>query len=180
MSLARLIYARAKVSAEHKKASSLIGFTKGKQPSFADENDGMPYLTIEAIENGTNPAFSSDGISCEENDVLMVMDGAASGHCYFGYKGFVGSTMAKITCKEIDPAVLYFSLEEHEKDIQKNTTGSAIPHTDKRYVGDLLVPLVHDENTLACLHDLLGIVIATRKVNKELRKQKALLMEKYF
>lgn len=53
MSLARLIYARAKVSAEHKKASSLISFTKGKQPSFADENDGMPYLTIGAIENGT-------------------------------------------------------------------------------------------------------------------------------
>ncbi len=180
MSLARLIYARAKASAERTKASSLISFAKGKQPSFVDQNDGIPYLTIEAIENGTNPFFSSDGVSCEENDVLMVMDGAASGHCYFGNKGFVGSTMAKITCKKIDPAVVYFALEEHEKDIQKNTTGSAIPHTDKRYVGDLLVPLIRDENTLASIHDLLGIVIAARKVDKELRNQKALLLGKYF
>ena len=88
--------------------------------------------------------------------------------------------MAKITCKKIDPSVVYFALEEHEKDIQKNTTGSAIPHTDKRYVGDLLVPLIRDENTLASIHDLLGIVIAARKVDKELRNQKALLLDKYF
>ena len=83
MSLAKLIYARAKASAERMKASSLISFVKGKQPSFAGENNGMPYLTIEAIENGTNSSFSSDGVRCGENDVLMVMDGAASGNCYF-------------------------------------------------------------------------------------------------
>jgi restriction endonuclease S subunit len=88
--------------------------------------------------------------------------------------------LSKIECKGIDSSVAFLALEEHEKDIQKNTTGSAIPHTDKRYVSDIEIPLIKDEFTVNRLRNLLTLLVSTRKEIRTLREEKEILMRKFF
>ena len=178
MALARLIYKQSKEVSTRVKASTIISFIKGKQPHFTD--NGLTYLTIDTLEGNGEMTFSDSGVKCTEKDILMVMDGAASGRCYFGHSGYVGSTLAKIECNGTDPSIVYLALEEHENDIQKNTTGSAIPHTDKRYVGELLIPQISNQKTIFKISSLMRSVIALRKGIVKLRQQKSVLMNKYF
>jgi len=180
MDFSRLIYSQAKAISPMKSAGEFISFTKGKQADFVNQPTGEPYLTIDVLEGSQEVSYSASGVECGEGDILMVMDGAASGRCYFGYKGFVGSTLSKIECKGIDSSVAFLALEEHEKDIQKNTTGSAIPHTDKRYVSDIEIPLIKDEFTVNRLRNLLTLLVSTRKEIRTLREEKEILMRKFF
>ena len=179
MDFSRLIYSQAKAISPMKTAGEFISFTKGKQAVFVNQPTGEPYLTIDVLEGSQEVNYSTSGVESGEGDILMVMDGAASGRCYFGYKGFVGSTLSKIECKGIDSSVAFLALEEHEKDIQKNTTGSAIPHTDKRYVNDIEIPVIKDEFTVNRLRNLLALVASIRKEIRTLRQEKEILMRKF-
>ena len=48
-------------------------------------------------------------------DILMVMDGASSGKLFYGKKGLVGSTLAKIDVKEDYIELVYQFLKINEK-----------------------------------------------------------------
>jgi len=79
----------------------------------------------------------------DEEDILMVMDGASSGKIFMGKKGIVSSTIAKLNIinPNIEKDLLYFYLLYFEDKIRTYTTGSAIPHVDKNYVYNLKIAL---------------------------------------
>ena len=120
-------------------------FIKGRKPTEISEqykSDFEDYLTIEVLSNQNQTyAFDEKGIKAEEMDILMVMDGASSGKLFYGKKGLVGSTLAKIDVKENYIELVYQFLKINEKYITENTTGSAIPHTDKGLVLSLRLPI---------------------------------------
>lgn len=118
-----------------------INFIKGRKPKETSEKhvEGfLPQILIETLDSGKYIyADPENMIVCNENDLVMVMDGASSGRTEFGIKGIVGSTLAII--KRINFDFQYFLhqfLKLKEEDIKANPTGSSIPHADKHKIND--------------------------------------------
>lgn len=106
-------------------------FCKGKKPKDGSVKkiDGyLPQIFIEALD-GENFSFANpiNLVTCNENDIIMVMDGASSGRVEIGFNGIIGSTLAKIICKNenINQFYLYFVLLNRQQKIRENTTDSA-------------------------------------------------------
>lgn len=125
------------------KFGNLVQFMKGKKPNDAVENfiEGLvPQILIETFDTGKT--FFSDPtemVIADKKDILMVMDGASSGRVEIGISGIVGSTIGLFRpTKNFDyPLFLFYFLKTNEDFIKDNTTGSAIPHTDRALVLDL-------------------------------------------
>lgn len=121
-------------------------FIKGKKPKniLDDYENGLKlYLTIDVLKSNVQLFAEEKGaILANKKDLLMVMDGASSGNIYFGKKGIVGSTIAKIESNEKYREIIFNFIRFYEKEIKKNNTGSAIPHVDKGFVleMELLIP----------------------------------------
>ena len=62
----------------------------------------------------------------------------------------------------------------------ENTTGSAIPHADKGYIGELEIPMIKDQKVISELSNDLKVIQNLRKSNLMLAKIKKTLLEKYF
>ena len=120
-------------------------FIKGKKPkktSDYPQSNFLDYLTIDVLSNQSQTyAYDDKGILANEYDILMVMDGASSGKLFYGKSGLVGSTLAKLNVEEKYLEIVYQFLKQSEKFISDNTTGSAIPHTDKGLVLSLKCPI---------------------------------------
>ena len=130
---------------EYLELNEICKFIKGRKPKEISDNyqsNFSNYLTIEALTNQNQTyAYDEKGVEANEYDILMVMDGASSGKMFYGKKGLVGSTLAKIDVKEGYQEIIFQFLKFNEKYISDNTTGSAIPHTDKGLILNLKCPL---------------------------------------
>ena len=128
----------------------LFKFIKGKKPNLIEINEfenSKKYLTIDVLNRNSILFCSSEKmIEANDNDVLMVMDGASSGAVYFGQKGIVASTLAKLDLinKKISNQFLFYLINFFESDIKAHTTGSAIPHTDKEFAYRIKIALPKD------------------------------------
>lgn len=125
------------------KFGNLTQFIKGRKPSNALEMyiDGLvPQILIETFDTGrTLYSDPTDMVIADKKDILMVMDGASSGRVEIGNSGIVGSTIGLFRPNKSFnyPLFLYYFLKFYEDLIRDNTTGSAIPHTDKALVLNL-------------------------------------------
>jgi len=123
-----------------KELGDIFKFIKGKKPkniSETLEKTQQQYLTIKSYTGSENLyADIEKVVLIKENETVMVMDGASSGKIFFGKKGIVASTIAKINKidERIDENLLFYILKYNENEIKKHLTGSAIPHTDKEFV----------------------------------------------
>lgn len=158
-----------------------IKFIKGKQASFDScESDPKPYLTIDALCSGDISQTATSGIKCSKNDLLMVMDGASSGKIFLGNEGYVGSTLSKIICSKIDSSILYFGLKKFQNELMNHTTGSAIPHADKQYVGELPIADVNSQAQLTSFKLIVSLLSDCQKRIVFLKQLKKSLLMKYF
>ncbi len=127
----------------------LFVVNKGKKPPelFDEPSDGsIPFIKIEGIRNAGNNQYCQAApglVTCSENDVLIVWDGAYSGLVGFGLQGAIGSTIARLRPKSekvFGPYAGRFFQSKFEE-IQKNATGAAIPHVNGGYLRRLEIPL---------------------------------------
>ena len=127
--------------------SEVIKFAKGKKPidmvNYKKESYEK-YLTIACLNGQELNYANTTKMIMSNNDLLMVMDGASSGDVYYGGYGIVGSTLARIDCfnNQYISEFIYFVLKFYKELIQSKNTGSAIPHTDKIFVGSLEIPKI--------------------------------------
>lgn len=131
--------------------SNVIKFVKGKKPLdiTTDEKDGYDkYLTIACLNGQELNYADTTKMVLSNNDLLMVMDGASSGDVYYGGQGIVGSTLSRVDCIDNNyiPEFIYFVMKYYKDLIQSKNTGSAIPHTDKVFVGTLEIPKLLKEH----------------------------------
>ncbi len=142
----------------------LIDFKKGKKPKKISEKPfefSLPYLTIDVLNrNSIQYASQENTVQVSKKDILMVMDGASSGTLYFGMKGILGSTLAKIEINDTFPYqdFLYFLLKHYEKEFKSNLTGSAVPHTDKDFVKGLKFAVPVNDNLLKKADGLFSLI----------------------
>jgi type I restriction enzyme S subunit len=119
------------------KLGDILAFVKGKKPSMVTDSYEEGYkiqILIETLNGGISSyANPNNMILTNKYDLIMVMDGASSGRVEMGHEGVLGSTLSKVELKQtqIDVFYLYYLLKRMEKDINKNTTGTSIPHVDK-------------------------------------------------
>ena len=126
---------------------NVIKFIKGKKPnniSSIRQEGYEKYLTIACLNAQELNYADTTKMVKSNNDLLMVMDGASSGEVYYGGKGIVGSTLARVECvnNHYISEFIYFAMRYYRTLIQSKNTGSAIPHTDKVFVGTLEIPML--------------------------------------
>ena len=126
---------------------NVIKFVKGKKPKDISEvkhKNYEKYLTIACLNSQELNYANTTKMVMANNNLLMVMDGASSGDVYYGGKGIVGSTLARIDCidNNYSSEFIYFVMKYYKELIQSKNTGSAIPHTDKVFVSSLEIPKI--------------------------------------
>ena len=134
---------------EIKPLGDLISFVKGKKPKAVSPNQEenmLPHILTSSLEGKYNEFCESNKlITVEYQNTIMLMDGSNSGRIAIGHNGVIGSTLAKINLDNNKLwAVIYQFLKHKEADIQANTTGTTIPHTDKNRVNNYLMTIPND------------------------------------
>ena len=134
---------------EIKPLGDLISFVKGKKPKAVSPNQEenmLPHILTSSLEGKYNEFCESNKlITVEYQNTIMLMDGSNSGRIAIGHNGVIGPTLAKINLDNNKLwAVIYQFLKHKEADIQANTTGTTIPHTDKNRVNNYLMTIPND------------------------------------
>ena len=112
---------------------SILEMTKGKKPlkCVDTQREGyLPYVDIEAFEEHNYKQFT-DGekcLPCEEGDILIVCDGSRSGLVGRAVKGYVGSTLAKISAKGMNSDYLYHFVQGKYALLNTRKKGTGTPH----------------------------------------------------
>lgn len=125
--------------------NKIIKFIKGKKPINITNGkiyNYEKYLTIACLNGQELNYAEPNKMIFANNDILMVMDGASSGDIYYSNHGIVGSTLSKIKIinNNYNKGYIYFFIKKYNNLIKSRNTGSAVPHTDKVFVGNLKVP----------------------------------------
>lgn len=119
---------------------------KGKKPKKLEPGEfknSSPYIDIEAFETGNIKQYADDESSnhCQNDDVLVVWDGARFGLSGTNQKGAIGSTLACLTPVLIESGYLYRFIQRHYSTIQQKPKGMATPHVDPEVFWNLDFPL---------------------------------------
>jgi len=129
-----------------KKLGEVAEFQKGKMMPNTQINSvgSTPYILIDDLRNNNYAHFTSSsmGTACYPKDTLLVWDGANAGTVGGNLRGFVGSTITKISpLKDLDPKFLRLFLFSKSGEFNKQVHGAAIPHLNKNFVYQLLTPV---------------------------------------
>lgn len=115
---------------------TIMTLVKGKKPRqlFKEAQEGaLPYVDIKAFELNEVQNYT-DGVKCvpcDENDVLIVCDGSRSGLVGKGIKGYVGSTLAKVSAEGIIRDYLYYFLQSKYRVFNTHKKGTGTPHLNQ-------------------------------------------------
>lgn len=119
---------------------------KGKKPKKLEVNhfeNSFPYLDIKAFEHNEIRKYADEESSniVDENDIIIVWDGARSGWVAKGKKGALGSTLAKLKPFLVSQSYLYYFLSSNFLYINNNAKGTGIPHVDPLILWGINMPL---------------------------------------
>ena len=120
---------------------------KGKKVNITEnlKSDSIPYIFIGNLRDVPISQYSNDkkGLLCEDDDILLVWDGANCGTVGTGLTGYVGSTIARLRLidNSLNKDYIFKFLKLKFKYFNSNTSGATIPHLDKKKVHSLKIPL---------------------------------------
>lgn len=122
--------------------SEVIQTKKGKKPKDlgnASSSRAIPYINIKAFEKKvvTEYAPEQDAVECNEDDVLLVWDGARSGLSGRGIRGYVGSTLARVRSDLVNVHYLSYFFESIYSILNTQTKGVGIPHVNPVVLNNL-------------------------------------------
>jgi len=148
------------------KLTDVCTYSKGKMPKVLKEEKNqecsIPYINIKAFEKGIFAEYTN-GIKCnlcDDDDLLMVWDGARCGLIGKAKKGAVGSTLMKILPKDnIHKEYLYHFISSKFTILNTKPKGVGIPHIEPTLLWnfELYVPPLPEQSTIvAKIEELLS------------------------
>lgn len=159
---------------------SFIKFEKGKTPKeFSDENIGLPYLTMDYLRSRDNkivkyPTSSIGLFEIEESEALVLWDGANAGEFILSKKGYLGSTMAKISGyrEYFNNLYFYYFLKMLEPTSKDFANGTTIPHFDASILINYHYPIppIDEQIVIGSYLDA-----ATSKIDKAIDMQQKMI-----
>ena len=159
-----------------KKLGEVCTYSKGKKPLVLKETSttdcSVPYINIKAFEKGIISEYTNGEKCniCNDDDLLMVWDGARCGLIGKAKKGAVGSTLMKILPKEnIDKEYLYHFISSKYWKLNTKPKGVGIPHIEPTLLWnfELVVPPLPEQQ---------AIVAKIEELFSELENGKQLLL----
>lgn len=125
-----------------------LRWIKGKKPTNLFEipnENAIPYLSASYFRTN-KPDYYTDVkdkncVPVSADEVVLIWDGSNAGDVFCGLKGALSSTMVKFKkSEECDTQFLYFLLKNNFKNLNKQTTGSTIPHVSGSVLKDIKIP----------------------------------------
>jgi type I restriction enzyme S subunit len=122
--------------------SEVIQTQKGKKPKDLGEITELrtiPYINIKAFEKKiiTEYAPEQNAVKCNDDDILLVWDGARSGLSGRGIAGYVGSTLARVRSDLVNVHFLSYFFESIYRILNTQTKGVGIPHINPVVLNNL-------------------------------------------
>lgn len=164
------------------KLQDVFSFVKGKIPRITFDNSTVgayPYITIDVANGGKCQYCLSDDMPVCNGEVIMVMDGAASGDIYIGNRGVLGSTFAMLKKKseDISDALIYVILSSRKNVYKKVNTGSTVPHANKKFIENMRVPVADNMSSFSRVFDeIYKKIELTKRENQELTSLRDFLL----
>jgi type I restriction enzyme S subunit len=148
------------------KLGEVCTYSKGKKPPVLKDAKtkecSIPYINIKAFEKGIISEYTNGEKCniCNDDDLLMVWDGARCGLIGKAKKGAVGSTLMKILPKEnIHKEYLYHFISSKFWTLNTRPKGVGIPHIEPTLLWnfELVVPPIHEQQSIvAKIEELLS------------------------
>lgn len=160
---------------------SILQFEKGKKPvsqSDSPEDGYLPYVDIEAFETGKIKQYT-DGTKCtpcDNGDILIVCDGSRSGLVGRAVKGYVGSTLAKISADGLSDRYLFRFVQGKYALLNTKKKGTGTPHLNQELLKQqkLIVPSIEEqERIVARIEELFSQLDAGVETLKKTKAQLA-------
>ncbi len=146
---------------EVKPLGDVLSFSKGKIPNelldTPSNEFSSPYITIDVANNGM-PQYCNPELMVKcDGEVIMVMDGAASGDIYIGNIGSLGSTFSMLKSKrsDITDALIYMILKANMPIYKRANTGSTVPHANRTFIEKMPVGLPKEASHFGKIFDVL-------------------------
>jgi type I restriction enzyme S subunit len=122
--------------------SEVIKTQKGKKPKdLGDKSESrtVPYINIKAFEKKiiTEYAPEQKAVKCNDDDILLVWDGARSGLSGRGVSGYVGSTLARVRSDLVNIHFLSYFFGSIYRILNTQTKGVGIPHINPVVLNNL-------------------------------------------
>lgn len=159
----------------------ILRFEKGKKPISQSDSpaDGfLPYVDIEAFETGKIKQYT-DGTKCtpcDDGDILIVCDGSRSGLVGRAVKGYVGSTLAKISADCLSDQYLFHFVQGKYALLNTKKKGTGTPHLNQELLKQqkLIVPSYSEqERIVARIEELFSQLDAGVETLKKTKAQLA-------
>lgn len=149
---------------EMKRFKEFANAIKGRQCDYFDEKDENMevVLTVETLRQD-KPTFFNYGIVedktqlCDENDMVIIWDGAGVGEFLKAKKGVLSSTIARIDVneKKIFKPYLWQWRYQIEYRLKSVPTGMGIPHLNPTLLNNYIIPVppLSEQQTIAAYLD---------------------------
>ncbi|MEB2787158.1 restriction endonuclease subunit S [Algoriphagus persicinus] len=148
------------------KLGEVCTYSKGKKPAVLKvtktKECSIPYINIKAFEKGIISEYTNGEKCniCNDDDLLMVWDGARCGLIGKAKKGAVGSTLMKILPKEnIHKEFLYHFISSKFWTLNTKPKGVGIPHIEPTLLWNfelIVPPLPEQQAIVAKIEELLS------------------------
>lgn len=156
----------------YEQLGKIVTIQKGKKHNltFDITSSSTRLLQIEDLRNDKELKYTDDknGVLATEEDLMIVWDGANAGTIGYGKRGFIGSTISILRKKDPDRFNTRFLgkfLQSQFSVLRRNTTGSTIPHIDRKILENLSIPVLSysEQIQIAAILTLVETLIAQRK-----------------
>lgn len=175
------------------KLNSIVKFEKGKKPKILlddFEDKAIPYVTIKYFQTKVADQYTfatETNRVCNEDDILIVWDGARAGLIGTGVQGALGSTLCNIRFDNLNKKFMYYYFLGKYDLINSNTKGTGIPHVDPTYLDTLVLsipPLREQQRIVDKIESLFEKLDKAKELIEEARddfeKRKSAILEKAF
>lgn len=162
---------------EEVELSFLVDYKKGKKPKRMENkpfDNSLVYLDIRAIEKKNDEIFvdAETSNATDEDELVIVWDGARAGWVGKSRKGALGSTLMGLKPK-IDRDYLYRFIQTQFDYLQTNHRGTGIPHVDPDIFWNIKVPVAPEkeqQRIVAKVDELMERIDRSRTRLENIRK----------